>query len=80
MKHDGDQFGLHYPDDDRPEYSEYRTPNDEPMRHQPDTNVQFDWYRHLPKDKQTELSPEGDHAKAWAQHTSDIDTEYRYGI
>jgi hypothetical protein len=62
------------------QFSEHTLPGDEPMKHQWDANVQFDWYRHLPKDKQNELSPEGDHAKAWQQHQKDLDTEHWAGI
>jgi hypothetical protein len=59
------------------QFDEYALPGDEPLRHQWDTNVQFDWYRHLPKEKQQELSPEGDHAKAWEKHTRMLDLEHR---
>lgn len=61
-------------DDDRPEYAEYRLPGDEPMRHQPDTNVQFDWYRHLDPKEQKRLSPTSDHAAAFEkkQHEDDL--------
>jgi hypothetical protein len=58
------------------QFNEYKLPGDEPLKHSWDTNVQFDWYRHLPKEKQTELSPEGDHAKAWAKHQNNIDIEH----
>jgi len=58
------------------QFDEYRLPGDEPMKHQWDTNVQFDWYRHLPKEKQTELSPTGDHAKAWDKHIKNLDIEH----
>jgi hypothetical protein len=68
---------LHYPDDDRPEYAEYRLPGDEPMKHQPDTNVQFDWFRHQPKSEQKRLSPTGDHAAAWDKKQVEIDMDWR---
>jgi hypothetical protein len=34
MKPTSGQFFTESTDDDRPEYSEYRTPGDEPMKHQ----------------------------------------------
>lgn len=60
------------------QFGEYSLPGDEPMKHQWDTNVQFDWYRHLPAKKQKELSPEGDHAKAWDRHQKDLEIEHQY--
>ena len=53
------------------QFDEYKLPGDEPLKHQWDTNVQFDWYRHLPTRTQNRLSPEGDHAKAWEKHTAE---------
>lgn len=64
------------PDSDQ--FDEYRLPGDEPMKHEMDTNVQFDWYRHLPAKKQKELSPTGNHAEAWDRHQEDLDIEHQY--
>lgn len=58
--------------------NEYSLPGDEPMKHDMNTNVQFDWYRHLPEKQQKSLSPTGDHAAAWNKHTEDQELEHRY--
>ena len=69
--------GQQFQSSDDEHYSEYKLPGDEPMRHQWDTNVQFDWYRHQPKEEQKRLSPKGDHAAAWDKKQTELDMDHR---
>lgn len=58
------------------QFDEYSLPGDEPLKHQWDTNVQFDWLRHQPKDVQARLPK--DPGKAWESHTNDLHLEHMY--
>ncbi len=58
------------------QFDEYSLPGDEPVKHQWDTNVQFDWLRHQPKDVQKKLPT--DPGKAWEKHSNNLTTEHMY--
>jgi hypothetical protein len=58
------------------QFDEYALPGDEPVKHQWDTSVQFDWLRHQPKDVQGRLPK--DPGKAFEAHMSDINLEHMY--
>lgn len=62
------------PDDSQ--FDEYSLPGDEPMKHQWDTNVQFDWLRHQPEDVQKSLPK--DPGQAWDKHQENLHLEHMY--
>lgn len=55
------------------QFNEYSLPGDEPLKHQWDTNVQKDWYRHLEPKTQKRLSASGNHEEAWKNHQTEIE-------
>jgi hypothetical protein len=58
------------------QFDEYSLPGDEPLKHQWDTNVQFDWLRHQPKNVQARLPKEP--GAAWDSHVKDLELEHQY--
>jgi hypothetical protein len=58
------------------QFDEYSLPGDEPVKHEWDTNVQFDWLRHRPQEEQDRLPK--DPGKAFDKHVEELHLEHMY--